>query len=241
MLDIRNLEDRWKKYNKKRKRPFYLVISSVLLLLFAIAITQFKHIDILKSFSFMTTNKAKSNLTETANVSTKTELIDASSNTKTVFLLNEEFTQLELKKAIITKPQEKSKEKKTSMLPIDEDELFTENDISKPIIKKKPVNFIKIANSNAYKDVERRFRRSHNINDSIFLANMYYKKKNYQKAIYWSMQTNKLDNNIEESWLIFAKSKVKLGHKNEAMRVLKAYIKRSNSYEAKKLLKKLRN
>jgi len=41
--------------------------------------------------------------------------------------------------------------------------------------------------------------------------------------------------------LIFAKSKVKLGHKNEAMRVLKAYIKRSNSYEAKKLLKKLRN
>jgi tetratricopeptide (TPR) repeat protein len=189
----------------------------------------------------MTTNKAKSNLTETANVSTKTELIDASSNTKTVFLLNEEFTQLELKKAIITKPQEKSKEKKTSMLPIDEDELFTENDISKPIIKKKPVNFIKIANSNAYKDVERRFRRSHNINDSIFLANMYYKKKNYQKAIYWSMQTNKLDNNIEESWLIFAKSKVKLGHKNEAMRVLKAYIKRSNSYEAKKLLKKLRN
>jgi tetratricopeptide (TPR) repeat protein len=241
MLDIRNLEDRWKKYNKKRKRPFYLVISSVLLLLFAIAITQFKHIDILKSFSFMTTNKAKSNLTETANVSTKTELIDASSNTKTVFLLNEEFTQLELKKAIITKPQEKSIEKKTSMLPIDEDELFTENDISKPIIKKKPVNFIKIANSNAYKDVERRFRRSHNINDSIFLANMYYKKKNYQKAIYWSMQTNKLDNNIEESWLIFAKSKVKLGHKNEAMRVLKAYIKRSNSYEAKKLLKKLRN
>jgi tetratricopeptide (TPR) repeat protein len=241
MLDIRNLEDRWKKYNKKRKRPFYLVISSVLLLLFAIAITQFKHIDILKSFSFMTTNKAKSNLTETANVSTKTELIDASSNTKTVFLLNEEFTQLELKKAIITKPQEKSKEKKTSMLPIDEDELFTENDISKPIIKKKPVNFIKIANSNAYKDVERRFRRSHNINDSIFLANMYYKKKNYQKAIYWSMQTNKLDNNIEESWLVFAKSKVKLGHKNEAIRVLKAYIKRSNSYEAKKLLKKLRN
>jgi tetratricopeptide (TPR) repeat protein len=241
MLDIRNLEDRWKKYNKKRKRPFYLVISSVLLLLFAIAITQFKHIDILKSFSFMTTNKAKSNLTETANVSTKTELIDASSNTKTVFLLNEEFTQLELKKAIITKPQEKSIEKKTSMLPIDEDELFTENDISKPIIKKKPVNFIKIANSNAYKDVERRFRRSHNINDSIFLANMYYKKKNYQKAIHWSMQTNKLDNNIEESWLIFAKSKVKLGHKNEAMRVLKAYIKRSNSYEAKKLLKKLRN
>jgi len=233
MLDIRNLEEAWKRYNRKRKRPVYIAFFSILLLAVGIGLVQYKHIS--SNFSLDSLiNIAETNKVEDVEVKVD-DKVDIS------FLLNDKFNQLESQ----NKPEDNTKSTpantKTSDLPIDEDDLFTETDISKPIIKKKSVSVIKVANSNAYKDVEKRFRRSHNINDSIFLATMHYKKRNYQKAIHWSMQTNKLDNNIEESWLIFAKSKVKLGHKNEAIRVLKAYIKRSNSYEAKKLLKKLEN
>ena len=36
MLDVRDLETRWNKYNKKRKRPLYIGISTVAILIFAI-------------------------------------------------------------------------------------------------------------------------------------------------------------------------------------------------------------
>jgi len=241
MLDVRDLETRWNKYNKKRKRPLYIGISTVAILIFATGVLQYKNINLKSHFSLKKYIKIPEQKNENlAGVKTKVDTQNANDiNTK--FLINDKFNQLEIKKEIVVEKKAKPKTVEPSVLPIDEDELFTENDITKPVIRKKPINIIKVASSNAYKDVERRFRRSHNINDSIFLANMYYKKKNYQKAIYWAKQTNKLDNNIEESWLIFAKCKVKLGHKNEAIRVLKAYIRRSNSYEAKKLLKKLIN
>jgi tetratricopeptide (TPR) repeat protein len=238
MLDIRDLEEAWKKYNRKRKRPIYIGFFSMLLLAVGIGVTQYKHIN---------SNFSIGNLINTTDVN-KTKDVEVKGDNKVdnkvdiLFLLNSKFNQLESQHNNVEGHRKSTHvNAKTSDLPIDEDDLFTETDISKPVIKQKPISIIKVANSNAYKDVEKRFRRSHNINDSIFLATMYYKKRNYQKAIYWSMQTNKLDNNIEESWLTFAKSKVKLGRKNEAIRVLKAYIKRSNSYEAKKLLKKLEN
>jgi len=235
MLDVKDLEDRWKKYNVKRKRPFYIgivvVLISTVILSVNTNIKQFYH-DIVSKVQVFghqdSTNSLFNNNLLTSTI-------------KSQYLLNDKLTILELNgeskgnNNVFSKNSNVSK----SLTPLDEDELFVDDDIQKPIITKKTVKIIKIANSSAYRDVEKRFKRSHNINDSIFLANIYYQKKNYKKAIYWAEQTNKLDNNIEESWLIFAKSKYKLGHKNEAIHVLRAYIRRSNSYEAKKLLKKL--
>lgn len=88
----------------------------------------------------------------------------------------------------------------------------------------------------SFKEIEKRFRMGHDIDDSLFLAKSYYQQKNYKKAEYWALQTNKVNENIEEGWLIFAKAKAKQGQKNEAIRILNAYIKRTNSIEAKVLL-----
>jgi tetratricopeptide (TPR) repeat protein len=243
MLDVRDLEQRWKKYNRKRKLPLYISVFSVLAILSTIGVYKYYNINFSNKFAWNNhLNFFKKDISSTK----YNEEINQNSVTRSSgFLINDKFNRLELKNEIgkntIANNDTVTKSTQSSLAPIDEDELFVENDISKPVIRKKAV-IIKVDSSNAaYKDVERRFRRTHNINDSIFLANMYYKKRDYKKAIFWSKQTNKLDNNIEESWLIFAKSKVKLGHKNEAIRVLKAYIRRSNSYEAKKLLKKLIN
>lgn len=106
--------------------------------------------------------------------------------------------------------------------------------------KKVHINIIEIADVVAYKDIEDRFYETREIEDSLFLARSYFNKGNYKKAEYWALQTNKVDDSIEESWLIFAKSKLKLGYKNEAIKILELYLKKYDSREAGRLLEKLK-
>ncbi|MFT7823363.1 MAG: CDC27 family protein [Sulfurimonas sp.] len=106
--------------------------------------------------------------------------------------------------------------------------------------RKVHINIIEIADVVAYKDIEDRFDETREIEDSLFLARSYFNKGNYKKAEYWALQTNKVDDSIEESWLIFAKSKVKLGHKNEAIKILELYLKKHDSRDAVRLLEKLK-
>jgi len=239
MLDVEELENQWKQYQRKKKKPFYIG-GSILLLLLAFVLSIVNHKIDMSYFNIKKiSNKLFSKDIEKNSTNTQVEAKQIVKHKK-AYLLNNAFKDALLsQKKLKPKPQKQSKEIST---PLDEDELYVEKEISKPVMHKKTklVGLIKVSSDNsAYKDVERRFKRSHNINDSMFLANMYYKKRQYKKSLYWSMQTNKLNKNIEESWLIFAKSKLRLGRKNEAIRVLKTYIKRSNSYEAKKLLKKI--
>jgi len=248
MLDIKDLENRWKKYNSRRKRPLIFLSIFTILIGGGFFAVQNHFINVDNYVPKSIQNKV-STLLEKDNSSQKVEttkttidIVQSSKVKKGTYLVNSKISRLDTgsePSSVVHK--EKTQSTAIDDSPIDPDEVFVDSDIAKPIIEKKNVRIIKVANTNAYKDVEMRFKRSHNINDAVFLANMYYKKKNYKKAIYWAMQTNKLDNNIEESWLIFAKSKVKIGHKNEAIRILREYIKRSNSYEAKKLLKSIIN
>jgi tetratricopeptide (TPR) repeat protein len=88
--------------------------------------------------------------------------------------------------------------------------------------------------------IEKRFRFAKDKDDALFLARYYYDKKKYKKAMYWALETNKLDSDIEESWLIFARAKAHLGERTEAIRVLQAYVDRSGSAKARVLLDKIR-
>ncbi|MEO1954853.1 MAG: CDC27 family protein [Campylobacterales bacterium] len=248
MLEIKELEEKWKVYNRRKKRPLYILLI-LILAIGGVGIYTFFNQDTLGSK--LKEFKSRVDFSRISNIfksDIKEEVllnkVDSSKIVKkSQYILNSPI--LTLQSASDTKKEVELSSKKVENsldddAPIDSDDLYVEKDIIKPLVNKKPLNIIKVTNNqNAYRDVERRFKRTHNINDAMFLASMYYKKRNYRKAIYWSMKTNKLDRNIDESWLIFAKSKVKLGKKNEAMKVLRAYIKRSNSYEAKKLLKKL--
>jgi len=89
-------------------------------------------------------------------------------------------------------------------------------------------------------DIEKRFSSTQNKDDALFLARYYYDKKQYKKALRWSLETNKLDSNIEESWLLFGKAKAKLGQRMDAIRVLQSYVDRTGSSKAKKLLGNIR-
>jgi tetratricopeptide (TPR) repeat protein len=247
MYDIKPLEEEWKKYKKKQRRPWYTLISVIILILFiSLVFLNYKENDF---FKFNDTNKIK-------------KITDQSED----LIVDKALTKLEVKKPETTvdtemKPMTVISSTNGSMeivedLPIPEDSTNVHKPkikittIEKPKVKietatvEKPhkkihLNIIETTNVNAYKDVAARFRQSHETDDSLFLAKAYYRKGNYKKAEYWALQTNKVNGNIEESWLIFIKSKVKLGHKNEAIRILTEYVKRSNSPQARILLEKM--
>jgi len=82
-------------------------------------------------------------------------------------------------------------------------------------------------------DVIKRFKSNSSPALSLFIARQYYKNKNYQDAYNYALITNDLDSEIEESWIIFAKSLVKLQQKEMALRALDSYIKHTDSVEAK--------
>lgn len=244
MYDIKPLEEEWKKYKKKKRKPWFVLIFSIfLVLLISFTFLNYKEIDFLK---FNDKSKA-----------------DVVTNHSTTVLIDKALTTLETKKPKVNEVSQKTEAKPMIVtsengsmeivedLPIAEDvkviketsvkieTVETVETVEKPR-KKMHLNIIESTSVSAYKDVERRFEQTHDTDDSLFLAKSYYSKKNYKKAEYWALQTNKVNGNIEESWLIFAKSKVKLGRKNEAIHILTNYIKKSNSAEAQSLLNKIK-
>ncbi len=243
MYDIKPLEEEWKKYKKNRRKP-WLVSFFTIFLIVLLAFLNYTKIDFSKFYNI---NK-----------------VSVVPDEPRVVLRDKALTTLEIKRPNTTEVKsitEISYENKSMEVIEDMPILEDDKKINKPRVKidiqtidkadleaetlKKPrkkvhLDILKTTSISAYKDVSKRFAQSHDTDDSLFLAKAYYTKGKYKKAEYWALQTNKVNNNIEESWIIFAKSKIKLGRKNEAIKVLTAYIKKSNSLQAKKLLYKIK-
>ena len=250
MYDIKPLEEEWKQYQKNKKKPFIIWTIAFLLVCFLVVLlVKYKHLNFPQ---FLPDNSMH-------------KLDKYVSDKDTNVLINKEISVLEVreKKNIMKiKPPVKLSVESTDTsamptLPVVNDiPVFDESPVKSKIIvsnapqvkrvkkdiprKKMHLNIIKSSTVSAYKDVESRFYQSHDTDDSLFLAKSYYRKGNYKKSEYWSLQTNKINSNIEESWMIFVKSKIKLGDKNQAIRILTNYAKKSNSSAAWNLLLKLK-
>lgn len=101
---------------------------------------------------------------------------------------------------------------------------------------------IKIKRRNNQDDINYVIKRFNNSNDpqlSLFISKKYYDMKEYKKAYNYALITNKIDKQIEDSWLIFAKSLVKLKRKDMSIKILNQYIKQSKSDQAKILLNEI--
>ncbi len=104
---------------------------------------------------------------------------------------------------------------------------------------KKEVNTINISRRDVADDIRhviKRFKKSNNPALSLFVAKKYYELEDYHKAYNYALITNKIDNQIDASWIIFAKSLVKLNQKEMAIETLKQYTQESHSSSAKILL-----
>jgi len=259
MYDIKPLEEEWKEYQKNKKKPLiiwifaFLVFVGILLLLW-----KYKYVDISK-LSFVneknidnyTVNKDinvlinkpltslqihQKELLKEVNPVVKSSIESTNADVMpTLPVINNipVFDDAPIKSKIVVSEAPKIK------IVVSEAQKIKKVQRNVPR-KKMHLNIIKSSTVSAYKDVEKRFYQSHDTDDSLFLAKSYYRKGNYKKSEYWSLQTNKINSNIEESWIIFVKSKIKLGHKNQAIRILTNYAKKSNSSLAWNLLLKLK-
>ncbi len=103
---------------------------------------------------------------------------------------------------------------------------------------------IEIKKQNTYEDIDlviKRFKRNNNPALSLFVAKKYYELGEYKQAYNYALITNDINNDIEESWIIFSKSLVKLNQKQKAIETLKEFINYSNSNEAKLLLEEIKS
>jgi len=86
------------------------------------------------------------------------------------------------------------------------------------------------------RDVMHRFEKNRSPALSLFITKRFYALGDYQQAYNYALITNEIDNDIEDSWIIFSKSLVKLDQKELAVSTLKSYITQSHSIKASILL-----
>ncbi len=114
--------------------------------------------------------------------------------------------------------------------------------VNEPVVQVKAktepkVSIITKEDEDDLNDVIKRFKKNKNPALSLFIAKRYYSMGVYQKSYNYALMTNDIDHNIEESWLIFAKSLVKLGQKSLAVETLESYVQKTESTRARNLLK----
>ncbi|QOP45416.1 tetratricopeptide repeat protein [Sulfurimonas paralvinellae] len=102
--------------------------------------------------------------------------------------------------------------------------------------KKQLLTIKRRESQNDIKEIITRFKKNNNPALSLFVAKKYYEIGNYEQAYNYALITNGINNDIEESWLIFAKSLAKLGKRDMAVKTLREYINYSHSGNAKILL-----
>ena len=209
MHDIGILENEWKQYRRKKHRPWILIIIGFVLV--AALLAAFYNTTQWNRFVFYDKKKKQP---------VKKSVVDET------MLLDGPLVDLETKEKEVTEEE-----------PLVEVAVEDEEDAQPK--KRLQIKVVETDDESAFMEVAKRFRLGHDVDDSLFLAKSYYAIGDYKKAEYWALQTNKVDENIEESWLIFIKAKIKGGQKNEALRILNAYIERTNSVEAKVLRERI--
>jgi len=105
--------------------------------------------------------------------------------------------------------------------------------------EKRRLNFQRTGN-NYMSIMKQKFEQNKNPRDALLIAKAYYSAGNYKQSEEWSLKANSLNSNLDESWLIFAKSKDKMGKRREALKILVAYYNKSKSSRIKALINEMK-
>jgi len=111
--------------------------------------------------------------------------------------------------------------------------------VEKQTIIKKPKISIDMQEVDTISYLKDKYYSTSSIVFALMLAEEYYYVKNYEDALKWSLTANDIDPQNTKSWYWFAKSKVKLNKKEDAIKALKAYLSNNNSKRLSTLLNKI--
>ena len=243
MLNIPELEKKWFHYKLKQVLP-YIFASLIIILLFAylyftLNSEEKKHAVAMPKKQEMQLTQIKTNVPEIQ----KKEILEVN-NSKSVqakviklspsmsFINNFE---LEEKTILNKEPRTPIKHfaKPKNTITKTKARIKTQEDVASKIT---------IVKQDTQKDIQnilRRFQKDKRPALSLFLAKKYYEIGDYHKAYNYALVTNKMNKEIEGSWLIFAKSLVKLHQKDKAIEILSQYIKNTHSNNAEILLQEI--
>ena len=112
---------------------------------------------------------------------------------------------------------------------------------TKKKIQKINIQLKRVDTSEKLNEIIQRFNTTNDPKLSLFIAKKYYDKHMYKNAYNYALKTNKLDSNIEDSWIIFTKALIKLNKKQMAVDILNEYVRQTNSQKAKLLLQQVQN
>jgi tetratricopeptide (TPR) repeat protein len=99
----------------------------------------------------------------------------------------------------------------------------------------------KAPKAKSLKWLKKKFYATNSIKYALDIAKKYYFAKKYDKALKWSLIANEVDQKSAESWIMFAKTKMKMGKKQDAINVLNAYLKTYSSPKISKYLQKIKS
>jgi tetratricopeptide (TPR) repeat protein len=235
MYDIERLEEQWRRYRRKR-------VARVLLALFAVIVV----LAVPLGYFFW---KGEASQKEGATNPPEAAVSHSKAKGKT------SPQSLQPPLAVNTPEKRKSsassKQSRTAVsTPKQTDMVISVSDRSGNVVEKSQghtaqkssmqLQISDAKNSRVVKEIERRFPDTRDYDDAIYLARYYYAKQKYSKAEHWAMQANTIDSSQEESWLLYAKSKAKQGHRASALRILQAYYDQTGSLRAKLLIDRIR-
>jgi len=221
MYNVEDLESQWRVYKSKKRIPWYAFI--LLELLVVLYVLNREEVDT-KVVNYL--NEHNITMPKFAFVKTDNSKIVTESNSSLTKNCDNEF-KINVDDPEMLEAVEKEHKRKYLKIEVTDkypkaskDEKSSETEMIKSEMNSKKESFI---NSKSYED-------------SLALAKAYYAKGQYLEAEKWALVTNNINSKLEDGWLIFAKSKVKMGDKDEAIEVLNIYIKKTDSQLAKKLL-----
>jgi len=117
------------------------------------------------------------------------------------------------------------------------------NKTKKPTIikvaKKTQLNEDKLLKKNSLKTFMILEKKKPTYKTAMDLSRFYYQNKDYKKAAKWAVVASNREPKHDEAWLIYAKSKIKLGQKGMAKKALKIYLLKYRSREVSNLLNSL--
>lgn len=251
MLDIKNLERRWLKYKLKSFLPYAAMVSLSLSLMIGASlwISSKKADDkpiIPQKKVLLSINTAKPSISLAENnvtfIEPSMEFVQSFQNTQSTSEINIPISHpaTVVNKSIQPPTNASIPIPKTITMPE-----YSPPPATIPILTKTNSNKSLSINRDESKlditTLERRFKETSNANLGLFIARYYYDRGNYNEAYNYALKTNNTNDRIDESWIIFSKSLVKLGRIDQAKKTLQVYVSQSNSDNAKALLDSIEN
>ena len=246
MYDVESLEREWKKYRLKKQIP-WIVLSLVVILILSVYLVFRTEFSSMLSDYFHDQNRTLSKIEK------KQEHPALKTQVPTMLPKRESNLSVQksesVKETNVSSP-EKEKHPRMDIAMVDQEEVSSQERKRKHmtiVLTDRNAKDQKATRSAAHKSRKRTiksaqesFSRSGSYRDALYVAKEYYRKGRYSSAQKWALIANNINNENEDSWLVFAKAKAKLGQRKDAEQVLSAYIKKSHSTKAKILLQKIK-